>query len=135
MNRLAYIVDTERAPVVATPAADFVIQKLSASDENNSARTAFVFTHPSRNIIHTVPDGEVHEVHLRVGNANSSVNPDTYITVGETLDVLRVDPLTESVESDPREMVFLLVGPTEVRIGATPNATSIQVFGYIKKWS
>ena len=82
-----------------------------------------------------MPDGEIHEVHLRGGNSHSSGSPGTYITVGETLDVARVDPGLEMVEPNDKEMVFLLVGPTEVRVGATPNATSIKVYGYIKNWS
>ncbi len=134
MNRLALIVDTERTPVVASVAASFSLEGLSASDENNSA-LANIFTWNSRTIIHTVPSNEIHEVHLRFGNTHSSVSQDLYVTVGETLDVHRADPQTEQVEVDDKEMVFLLVGPTEVRAGAIPNATSIKVYGYIKNWS
>ena len=134
MNRLALIVSTEGEGVVATPADPFTFEKLSSADEFNSALPN-VFTHPSRSIIHTVPDGETHEVHLRIGNTHSSVSPAVYVTVGETLDVARVDPALESVERNDKEMVFLLVGPTEVRVGATPNATSIKVYGWVRNWS
>ncbi len=134
MNRLALIVDTERSAVVASPSNPFTLQKLSGSDSNNSA-LANIFTWNSRTILHTVPSNETHEVHLRFGNTHSSVSPDLYVTVGETLDVHRADPQTEQVEVDDKEMVFLLVGPTEVRAGATPNATSIKVYGYIKNWT
>lgn len=134
MNRLAYITDSERSSVVASPAADFVIEKLSSADSNNSA-IANIFTWNSRTILHTVPSGEIHEVHLRFGNTHSSVSQDLYVTIGETLDVHRADPQTEQVEVDDKEFVVLLVGPTEVRAGATPNATSIKVYGYVKNWS
>lgn len=134
MNRLAYIIDSERAPVVASPAASFVIEKLSSADSNNSG-IPNIFTWNSRTILHVVPSGEIHEVHLRFGNTHSSVSPDTYLTVGETLDVHRADPATEQVEIDDKEFVFLLVGPTEVRAGSTPNATSMKVYGYVKNWT
>lgn len=103
----------------------------TVADGGSTAITAY----PTKTVVHTVPEGEMHQIFAWVSNNNSSLDLEILGDFGGDVDAFDKTALSEDVV--PLVEGAVLVGGsggTTFQIAAVSGATNLHFFGYAVRY-